>query len=376
MSDPLDTAVERPDPHGRWDDVYREQERIWSGRPNWALVTLVADLPPGRALDVGCGEGADAIWLAERGWQVTALDPSAVALERLDAAAGEAGVAVATELATLETTDLPHGVHDLVTVSYPALPLDTDPLRRLVELVAPGGVLLVVHHADIDRERALSHGFDPDTLLGPADVAPHLGPGWEVVLDERRPRQITGGAGQHHRDDHVVLARRRPPGGVVVRRATTHDVRAIRDLVRPLAGDRVLLNKEAVAYYEAVPEFRVAEVDGVVVGCGAVHVMWDDLAEIRTLAVSGSHLGLGVGGRILEQLVADARTYGVSRLFCLTFEVDFFTRHGFTAIEGQAVEPDVYLELLRSYDEGVAEFLDLERVKPNTLGNTRMLRAL
>lgn len=374
------TPHQPDDPHAAWDARYGEQERVWSGRPNWALVSLVADLPPGRVLDVGCGEGADAVWLARRGWQVTALDPSSVALDRAREAAADAGVGLALHHATLETAALPAETFDLVTASYPALPLDGHPLHRLTELVSPGGTLLVVHHADVDRDRALSHGFDPDTLLGPDAVAAGLGPGWEVVLDERRPRQITGGAGTHHRDDHVVLARRRSPdrspSRVVVRRATTHDVRAIRDLVRPLAGDRVLLNKEAVAYYEAVPEFRVAEVDGAVVGCGAVHVMWDDLAEIRTLAVAGSHLGLGVGSRILEALVADARTFGVSRLFCLTFEVDFFTAHGFVPIEGQAVEPEVYLELLRSYDEGVAEFLDLERVKPNTLGNTRMLRTL
>jgi amino-acid N-acetyltransferase len=104
--------------------------------------------------------------------------------------------------------------------------------------------------------------------------------------------------------------------------------------------------------------------------------MWEDLAEIRTLAVTDALLGTGLGGRILEALVADARELGVRRLFCLTFEVPFFTRHGFAPIEGQAVSAEVYAELLRSYDEGVAEFLDLERVKPNTLGNTRMLRTL
>ena len=92
--------------------------------------------------------------------------------------------------------------------------------------------------------------------------------------------------------------------------------------------------------------------------------------------VASSALGLGIGSRILERLVARAGELGVARLFCLTFETDFFGRHGFEPIEGQAVDPQVYAELLRSYDEGVAEFLDLERVKPNTLGNTRMLRVL
>ena len=162
----------------------------------------------------------------------------------------------------------------------------------------------------------------------------------------------------------------------VLRRARTSDVRAIRALVAPLAEQRVLVSKEAVTYFESLQEFRVADLDGRVVGCGALHVMWEDLAEIRTLAVRPEAKGHGVGSKLLEALMADARDLGVQRLFCLTFEVDFFTRHGFEAIEGQAVEPEVYAELVRSYDEGVAEFLDLERVKPNTLGNTRMLRTL
>jgi amino-acid N-acetyltransferase len=162
----------------------------------------------------------------------------------------------------------------------------------------------------------------------------------------------------------------------VIRRARTSDIRGIRRLVAPLAEKRVLVAKDAVTYYEGVQEFRVADDDGRIVGCGALHVMWEDLAEIRTLAVAESQLGSGLGGRILEALVEDARELGVRRLFCLTFETRFFTRHGFEPIEGQAVTADVYAELLRSYDEGVAEFLDLERVKPNTLGNTRMLRTL
>jgi amino-acid N-acetyltransferase len=161
-----------------------------------------------------------------------------------------------------------------------------------------------------------------------------------------------------------------------VRRARTADVKAIRAIVAPMAQSRVLIAKEAVTYYEAVQQFRVAELGGRVVGCGALHVMWEDLAEIRTLAVLPEAKGTGVGSALLDSLVEDARELGVQRLFCLTFEVDFFARHGFEPIEGRAVDPEVYAELLRSYDEGVAEFLDLERVKPNTLGNTRMLRQL
>ncbi len=165
---------------------------------------------------------------------------------------------------------------------------------------------------------------------------------------------------------------------IEIRSARATDVRSIRELVRPLAGN-TLTPKDAVAYYEALQQFRVAEdpdTPGRIIGCGALHVMWEELAEVRTLAVHPDFAGRGLGGRLLQVLIEDARALQVGRIFCLTFEVDFFTRHGFSPIKGQAVEPDVYAELLRSYDEGVAEFLDLERVKPNTLGNTRMLRTL
>ncbi len=164
---------------------------------------------------------------------------------------------------------------------------------------------------------------------------------------------------------------------VCVRAARTGDVRAIRALVEPLARERVLVSKDAVAYYESLQQFVVAEVaGGELAGCGALHVLWDDLAEVRTLAVDSLHRGRGVGGLLLDALVERARGLGVRRLFCLTFEVAFFSRHGFVEIDGTPVTPEGYAELLRSYDEGVAEFLDLDRVKPNTLGNTRMLREL
>ena len=163
---------------------------------------------------------------------------------------------------------------------------------------------------------------------------------------------------------------------VVVRRARTPDVRAIRDIGTPVTSTRRIVTKDAVQYYETVHEFRVVEVDGVVVGCGALHVMWEDLAEVRTIAVLPAYKGRGLGSALLQKLLADARHLGVSRVFCLTFETAFFGRHGFQPIDGPSVEPEVYAELLRSYDEGVAEFLDLERVKPNTLGNTRMLLTL
>ncbi|WP_136518383.1 MULTISPECIES: amino-acid N-acetyltransferase [Cellulomonas] len=160
---------------------------------------------------------------------------------------------------------------------------------------------------------------------------------------------------------------------VVVRPALPADVRAIRALVEPYAAQRILLAKEWVGYYESVQEFVVAEAGDEVVGCGALHVMWEDLAEIRTLAVDERWRGRAVGHALLDTLVDRARGLGLRRVFCLTFEVDFFRRHGFRAIDGTPVAQEVYAELLRSHDDGVAEFLDLARVKPNTLGNTRML---
>ena len=160
---------------------------------------------------------------------------------------------------------------------------------------------------------------------------------------------------------------------VVIRPALPSDVHTIRDLVAPYATARILLAKELVGYYESVQEFLVAEIGGEVVGCGGLHVMWEDLAEIRTLAVAPEWRSRRVGHALLDGLIERARGLGLRRLFCLTFEVEFFTSHGFAEIQGTPVEPGVYAELLRSHDDGVAEFLDLARVKPNTLGNTRVL---
>jgi amino-acid N-acetyltransferase len=167
-----------------------------------------------------------------------------------------------------------------------------------------------------------------------------------------------------------------PADRLVVRPARTSDVRGIRRLVDTYAPDRRLLSKATVTLYEDTPEFLVGELDGEVVACGAVHVMWEDLAEVRTVAVDPARRGLGVGGVLLDRLVQRARDLGVKRVFCLTFETEFFARHGFVEIDGTPVDHDVFEQLLQSYDEGVAEFLDLERVKPNTLGNHRMLLVL
>jgi amino-acid N-acetyltransferase len=164
---------------------------------------------------------------------------------------------------------------------------------------------------------------------------------------------------------------------ITVRRARTGDVPAVRLLLDAYVRGRILLDKATVTLYEDIQEFWVAErgagSSAEVVGCGALHVMWEDLAEVRTLAVKPGLKGAGVGHQLLEKLLHTARWLGVRRVFCLTFEVDFFSKHGFVEIGETPVDTDVYAELLRSYDEGVAEFLGLERVKPNTLGNSRML---
>lgn len=167
--------------------------------------------------------------------------------------------------------------------------------------------------------------------------------------------------------------------GVQVRPARSGDVTMMAELMEPLVQERILLGKDLVELYGAVPEFLVAvdETDRVI-GYGAVHIMWEHLGEVRTLGVSNEYRGRGVGHLLLEAIEQRAREYGLTQLFCLTFEVSFFSRHGFEAVgeDEQLVPSDVYAELLRSHDEGVAEFLDLARVKPNTLGNTRMLKQL
>ena len=163
---------------------------------------------------------------------------------------------------------------------------------------------------------------------------------------------------------------------IVVRPARTADVRAIRSLIDAYSPDGRLLSKATVTLFEDIQEFLVAERDGLVVGCGALHVMWEDLAEVRTLAVDPDRAGQGVGSVLLEALLDRAREVGVKRVFCLTFAVEFFSRFGFVEIDDTPIDVDVYAQLLQSYDEGVAEFLGLERVKPNTLGNHLMLATL
>lgn len=164
----------------------------------------------------------------------------------------------------------------------------------------------------------------------------------------------------------------------MVRRARTSDVPTIKRLVDTYAG-KILLEKNLVTLYEAIQEFWVVEhpdFPGTVVGCGALHVLWSDLGEIRTVAVDPAITGRGIGHALVRKLLEVARELQLERVFVLTFETDFFGKHGFTEIEGTPVTAEVFEEMRRSYDIGVAEFLDLSYIKPNILGNSRMLLVL
>ena len=161
---------------------------------------------------------------------------------------------------------------------------------------------------------------------------------------------------------------------ITIRPARTADVREIRTLIDSYSTDGSLLSKATVTIFAGIQEFLVATDGERVIGCGALHVMWEDLAEVRTLAVVPDRANEGVGSQMLQHLLEKARVLGTRRVFCLTFKKDFFGHHGFIEIGSPPVGHDVYEQMLQSYDEGVAEFLGLERVKPNTLGNFRMLR--
>jgi SAM-dependent methyltransferase len=206
-----DTYAGDPAVREEWDTRYAEREQLWSGRPNGALEAEVAGLTPGRALDVGCGEGADAVWLAREGWEVTAIEVSGVALERAAGHARDAGVTVRWVHAALTEAALAPGSFDLVSAQYPALLRTPDAAaeRALLAAVAPGGVLLVVHHAGMETRQADDGDFDPADYVWPSMISALFDDDWEIEADEQRPRVAPdGGAGAHHTDDVVLRARR------------------------------------------------------------------------------------------------------------------------------------------------------------------------
>ena len=208
---PAGGYVGDPAVQAEWDRRYAEREQLWSGQPNGALVAEVANLTPGRVLDVGCGEGADAVWLARQGWDVTALEVSGLALRRAAQLARDAGVTVRWVHAGLAEAALPPGSFDLVSAQYPALLRTPNAAaeRALLAAVAPGGLLLVVHHAGMDTQPVHDGGFDPADYVWPHMVAGLLNDDWTVELNEQRPRIAPdGGAGAHHAEDLVLRVRR------------------------------------------------------------------------------------------------------------------------------------------------------------------------
>ena len=210
-SPPAEGYVGDPAVQAEWDTRYADRDQLWSGQPNGALVAEVDGLTPGRVLDVGCGEGADAVWLARGGWEVTALEVSGLALERAAGHARDAGVAIRWVHAGVAEAELPPGSFDLVSAQYPALLRTPDAAaeRALLAAVAPGGVLLVVHHAGMDTQHTDDSGFDPADYVWPSMISALLDDDWTVELDEQRPRIAPdGGAGAHHTHDLVLRARR------------------------------------------------------------------------------------------------------------------------------------------------------------------------
>jgi SAM-dependent methyltransferase len=206
-----DDYVGDPAVQEEWDRRYVDREQLWSGQPNGALVAEVAGLRPGRALDIGSGEGADAVWLARGGWAVTALEVSGVALQRAAGHARDAGVDIAWVHADLAAATLPPASFDLVSAQYPALLRTPDSAaeRAMLAAVAPGGVLLLVHHAGMDTHPPQESGIDPADYVWPTMVAALLTDDWEIETYEERPRIAPdGGAGAHHTDDLVLRARR------------------------------------------------------------------------------------------------------------------------------------------------------------------------
>jgi 2-polyprenyl-3-methyl-5-hydroxy-6-metoxy-1,4-benzoquinol methylase len=204
------TSSHSPTEAVHWDERYASADQLWSGNPNSVLVEIAVAREPGRALDVGCGEGADAVWLATQGWDVSALDISGVALERAAKHANEADVSVHWVHMGLVDAGLPAASFDLVSAQYPVLARTPESVAEhaLLDLVAPGGTLVMVHHADFETNDPEHHGVNPADYVGPWHIAPLLDGNWEIEANERRPRDLTAGAGAHHTEDVVLVARR------------------------------------------------------------------------------------------------------------------------------------------------------------------------
>ncbi|WP_067884630.1 class I SAM-dependent methyltransferase [Nocardia vaccinii] len=199
-----------------WDARYGSRERLFSGNPNGVLVTEVAELPPGQALDVGCGEGGDALWLARRGWQVTAVDISRVALRRAAASGADVAERISWSAADLTRTPPPPHAFDLVNVQYFPLPRERDhtALRGLLTAVSPGGTLLYVGHDLADLPPISDGDMNPADFYQPAEVATLLGDDWIILIDETRPRTAPAPAGTQHLSDTVLRAERKPNSAV------------------------------------------------------------------------------------------------------------------------------------------------------------------
>ena len=193
-----------------WDELYSSSDQVFSGNPNGVLVAEITAVPPGRALDVGCGEGADAAWLARRGWQVTAVDISEVALRRAAAAAADVDARVAWTRGDLIASPPPHAAFDLVSSHY--FPIKRQPdhsaLRGLLDAVAPGGTLLFVTHTLSDLVSHQREDFDPTDYYQPDEVARLLDATWDVLVDETRRRSTPAPAGTSHTHDTILRARR------------------------------------------------------------------------------------------------------------------------------------------------------------------------
>ncbi|WP_328390698.1 class I SAM-dependent methyltransferase [Nocardia sp. NBC_00416] len=189
-----------------WDEMYGESEQRFSGLPNDALVTEVTGVEPGQVLDLGCGEGADAYWLAEQGWKVTAVDISQVALDR--AAAGHPEIS--WQRADITVTPLPARSFDLVSAHY--FPIAHEPdhatLRGVLDAVAPGGALLFVSHdpTEFPEPQDHQHHFDPYAYYQPAEIVALLDDEWTVEVDDVRDRNRP--AAGHQIKDLVLRVRR------------------------------------------------------------------------------------------------------------------------------------------------------------------------